>query len=64
MLLFLYETHSYDGKPSISPMPTVNNQQPYIACSMDTRIVDLVFLNVKAKSKPPKKVIRSTRVFL
>ena len=31
---------------------------------METKIVDLVFLNVKANNNPPKKVRIITKVFL
>ena len=46
------------------PMPTVNNQQPYMACSIETNNVDLVLLNVSAKISPPINVRMITKVFL
>lgn len=45
-------------------MPTVNNQQPKIACSIETKTVDLKFLYVKANRIPPIKVKNRTNVFL
>lgn len=48
----------------MEPIPTVNNQQPYIACSIVTNMVERVLMKDHANNRPPQKVRNKTSVFL